>query len=102
LRSIASDPWQSVKLSIQKAAVLLGDYDVPDSQSYAATRQFVSLLKWLPSFGCIGGLALVGAVLSMKTWRQHWLLAGIVLVFGASILLTYNFGRMRLGMMPAM
>jgi 4-amino-4-deoxy-L-arabinose transferase-like glycosyltransferase len=101
VREIFADLPRSLKLTVQKAAVLLGDYDVPDSQSYAATRVFVPLLKLLPSFGCVGGLALVGAALSLQTWRQHWLPASMVAVFAVSILLTYNFGRMRLGMMPA-
>jgi 4-amino-4-deoxy-L-arabinose transferase-like glycosyltransferase len=102
LRAIAADPLRSLKLTAQKAAVLFGDYDVPDSQSYAATREFVTILKWLPSFGWIGGLAVVGMFLSLASWRRHWLPLGVVAAFTLSILLTYNFGRMRLGMMPAM
>jgi tetratricopeptide (TPR) repeat protein len=99
VRAILNDPLRSLKLTLLKGAVLLNDYDVPDSQSYAATRHFVVVLKILPSYGWVSGLGILGGVLCLRR-REGILLLGMILAFVVSILLTYNFGRMRLGMMP--
>lgn len=100
LRAIANDPLRSIKLTFAKAAILLGDYDVPDSQSYVATRQFVPALWVLPSFGWIAGLGLIGMALCLRDWRTHLLPLGFVAAHTLPILIFYNFGRFRIGMMP--
>lgn len=100
LRSIASDPIRTVKLTVSKGLILLNDYDVPDSQSYVATRRFVGTLRWLPTFAWIGGLALVGMAICLFERSRFLLPLGIVLALTLPILIFYNFGRFRLGMMP--
>lgn len=100
LQAMIDDPLRSLQLTFSKAAILLGDYDVPDSQSYVATRQFVPALWVLPSFGWIAGLGLVGMGLCLRDWRRHVLPLGFVAAHTLPILIFYNFGRFRIGMMP--
>jgi 4-amino-4-deoxy-L-arabinose transferase-like glycosyltransferase len=99
LRSIAANPARTVQLTLSKAAIMINDYEVPDSQSYAATRRFVPVLRVLTSFGWLGGLSLVGMAICFRT-KQFMLPLGMVIAHAAPILIFYNFGRFRLGGMP--
>jgi hypothetical protein len=100
LKSALADPLRAIGLVVKKAAILLGDYDVPDSQSYVATRHFVPALWILPSFGWIGGLGLLGLALCLPAWRRYVLPLGFIAAHVLPILIFYNFGRLRIGMMP--
>jgi hypothetical protein len=100
LKAMAEDPWRAVALTFSKAAILLNDYDVPDSQSFVATRHFVPALRVLPTFGWIGGLGIVGIALCLPAWRRYLLPLGFVAAHTLPILIFYNFGRFRIGMMP--
>jgi 4-amino-4-deoxy-L-arabinose transferase-like glycosyltransferase len=100
LRAIADDPWRTIQLAAAKAAILLNDYDVPDSQSFTAARQFVPALIVLPTLGWIGGLGLVGIALCLPCWRRYMLPLGFVAAHALPILVFYNFGRFRIGLMP--
>jgi 4-amino-4-deoxy-L-arabinose transferase-like glycosyltransferase len=100
LKAMAEDPGRTVKLTLAKAAILLNDYDVPDSQSFVATRHFVPALVILPTFGWIGGLGLVGMALCLPAWRRYLLPLGFVAAHVLPILVFYNFGRFRIGLMP--
>jgi hypothetical protein len=100
LREMAADPLRTLQLTLAKAAVLLNDYDVPDSHSLAAAREFVPALWVLPSFGWVGGLGLVGMALCLRSWRRYLLPLGFVAAHVLPILVFYNFGRFRIGLMP--
>lgn len=100
LKALLADPLRAARLTVEKGAVLLNNYDVPDSQSYVATRHFVPALWVLPGFGLIGGLGLVGIVLCLPDWRRCILPLGFVAAHVLPILIFYNFGRLRIGMMP--
>ncbi len=93
-------PGRELKFLAIKGAILLNDYDVPDSGSFVAARQFIPVLRWLPTFGWTAGLGLVGLFLCVKQGRRCILPVGFVAAHAASILLIYNFGRFRVGMMP--
>jgi hypothetical protein len=58
------------------------------------------VLRFLPSFGWVAGLGLVGTFLCLRQWRRYVLPLGFVAAHAVSILLLYNFGRFRIGMMP--
>ncbi len=83
-----------------KALILLNDFEVPDNADYRVARQFVPLLALLPTFGWIGALGMLGIAVSCKHWRRFQLPLGIMAAHAVSILILYNFGRFRLGMMP--
>lgn len=100
LRYAASHPVRTVALTAKKAVILLNDFEVNDSENFRVAKRVVGILKWLPSFGWISGLGLVGVVACWRQGRQGQLLVGLVAAHVASVLLTYNFGRFRLGLMP--
>jgi tetratricopeptide (TPR) repeat protein len=100
LRQIAADPMRTLWLTLVKASALFNDFEVPDSESYEVNRQFIPLLHWLPSFGWLAGLGMVGLVLCLLQWRSNWLIVGFVAAYAAPVLLLYNFGRFRIGLMP--
>lgn len=100
LNEIAAHPLRMLRLTCVKAAVLLNNFEVPDSASYAIARDFVPLLLILPSFGWIAGLGAWGIVLCLRRWREQWLPVAYVVAYALPVLLLYNFGRFRIGMMP--
>ncbi len=100
LREIAKAPARSVKLTATKTAIVLNNFEVPDNSIFTATRAFIPLLWILPSFGWIVGLGLVGIVVCFRYLGAYVLPLGFVAAHLLSVLLTYNFGRFRLGMMP--
>ncbi|MEX0702707.1 MAG: glycosyltransferase family 39 protein [Planctomycetales bacterium] len=98
--SIAADPWRTVKLTAVKTAILFNDFEVPDSENYRVSRRFIPLLEWLPTFGWVAGLGFVGLFRACRDWRRCLLPLGFLAAHAAGVLLTYNFGRFRLGLMP--
>lgn len=100
LRSIMNDPLRTARLTGMKAAFLFNDYEVPDGENFTVATRFIPLLRWLPTFGWIIGLGAVGACLSLCRNRRDWLVLGVASVHIVTVLLLYNFGRFRLGLMP--
>ncbi len=100
LKSIVADPTRILRLTIEKARIFFNDFEVPDGENYVVASRFVALLKALPTFGWIGGLALIGAVITVFRARQGWIVIGLAAMHVVSVLLLYNFARFRLGMMP--
>ncbi len=98
LYHVASDPLRSAQLTIKKTVILLNDNERPDSAAYPLVKEFVPVLYWLPSLGWIVGLGIIG--IPFRQLKKHLLPLGFVIAFILSILLTYNFGRFRIGMMP--
>ncbi len=100
LRHAAAHPAGTLALTAKKAVILLNDFEVNDSENYRVARRVVGILRWLPSFGWISGLGLIGAAVCWRQGRRHQLLLGLVAAHVASVLLTYNFSRFRLGLTP--
>ncbi|MEX0716839.1 MAG: glycosyltransferase family 39 protein [Planctomycetaceae bacterium] len=99
-RAVLADPGRALKLVALKGAILFHDFEVPDSENYRAYVWFVPLLRVLPTFGWIVGLGWIGLALACRDLRGNLLPIGFAAVHVASVLVTYNFGRFRLGMMP--
>ena len=97
---ILADPIRAMKLVVRKGVILFNDFEVPDSEHFAVAREFIRLLYLLPTFGWLVGLGLVGCVLSLGDLRRFQLPLGLLAMHVVSVLLTYNFGRFRLGMTP--
>tara|TARA_R110002111_G_scaffold227346_1_gene288800 strand:- start:10546 stop:12648 length:2103 start_codon:yes stop_codon:yes gene_type:complete len=100
IKSIASDPLRALQLTITKFQILLNDYEVPDSAYYLTTREFIKPLAFLPTFGLFSGLGCLGLIVSFKQGRRLLLPIGLLLAHIISILLIYNFGRFRAGLLP--
>ena len=93
-------PIRSAWLIVRKLGILVNDFEVPDSSYFDVYRLHLPLLNWLPTFGWVIGLGCVGmSVPSRDPIGQRWL-NGLMMVTVLSIVLTYNFSRFRLGMMP--
>lgn len=100
MRSMLADPARTARLAGQKAAILFNDYEVPDGENFTVATRFIAALRWLPTFGWIGGLGALGACLCVSRWRNDRLVLGMAAVHIFTVLLLYNFGRFRLGLMP--
>ena len=99
-QEILHSPGRSLKLTLKKGAIFLYDLEVPDSADYLLWRSYLPIMWLLPTFGWFVGLALLGCVTCFKNLGKHQLLLGLVAIHFISVLLTYNFGRFRIGMMP--
>lgn len=100
LQAIIDSPLRTVQLTLVKGAILLHDFESPDSGNYDVTRPFVKILYILPSFGWISGLGLLGMAVCLREWRRYLLPLGFVAAHATSVLIIYNFGRFRTGMIP--
>jgi len=98
--SILVDPWRALRLAGLKGVILFNDFEVPDSEYYQVARELVPVLYALPSFGWLAGLGFVGLACSLRPVGPRLLPIGMLAMHVASVLLTYNFGRFRLGMTP--
>jgi hypothetical protein len=99
-------PLRTMELVARKTAILFNDFEVPDSEDYSVSAEFVPLLRVLPSFGWLVGFGAIGIVLSLRwSMTSHatnrcWLPLGFVAAHALFVVVVYNFGRFRLGMMP--
>ncbi|MGE3315161.1 MAG: glycosyltransferase family 39 protein [Planctomycetaceae bacterium] len=98
LNSILADPGRAVGLAAKKFIGLFNNFEVPDSEHYQVAREWIPLLYVLPSFGWLVGVGFVGLAVSFSDLRRYQLPLGMLGVHVLSIILTYNFGRFRLGM----
>ncbi len=99
-KAVVENPRRELWLVGRKLAILGHDFEVDDNANFTATRRLVPVLGWLPSFGLLFGLGLQGLFFPSGGWRRWqvvWLLTAAHVL---TVLLTYNFGRFRLGMMP--
>jgi tetratricopeptide (TPR) repeat protein len=99
-RYAVAHPWRELVLTVQKANVLFKDFEVPDSASFAETRRLVPLLYVMPTFGWFAWLGFLGVLVCLKSVRRFQLPLGMAAVLVLSVLLTYNFGRFRIALVP--
>ena len=97
---IKRDPKKSFGLTWLKGRVFFHDLEVPDSADYVLWHEYLPMMWLLPGFGWFAGLGLLGCAICWRTLGKHQLLLGFIAVHLVSVLLTYNFGRFRIGMMP--
>lgn len=98
LAEVVADPGRSLALAAKKAVGLFNDFEVPDSEHYQVSRELIPLLYVLPSFGWIAGVGFVGLGICLREFRKYQLPIGLFAMHVLSVILTYNFGRFRLGM----
>ncbi len=93
-------PIREVVLSVQKLNVLLHDFEVNDSENCRVATRLIPILRFLPTFGWISALGLLGMAVGLRDVRRFALPLLIVAAHVLSVMLTYNFGRFRLGLVP--
>lgn len=91
---------RSLDLLVRKAVILLNDYEVPDSDFYSVAQRVHPLLAWLPTFSLLAGIAVVGLCVGLLIDRRFIIPISFAAVHVATVLITYNFSRFRLGLMP--
>jgi tetratricopeptide (TPR) repeat protein len=77
--------------------------EIEDSDDFYIYQQWSWLLRplaWVSHFGILAPLAVVGIFLTVKQWRQLWLLYAMILSLAASVAAFYVFGRYRLSLVP--
>jgi tetratricopeptide (TPR) repeat protein len=94
------DPGRSLLLTFLKGRIFFHDLEVPDSADYKLWRNHVPLMWLLPTFGWCLGLGLLGCVVCLRSPGNYQLVLGLLAVHLVSVLVTYNFGRFRIGMLP--
>ena len=99
-KAIADDPVRWVRLLFRKALLFLNDHELPDNYSFYSFRRFSSTLTLLPTFAFVFSLAVPGAIVSSKRWREllPLILAGAG--YMGSVMLFFNFARFRLPFIP--
>jgi 4-amino-4-deoxy-L-arabinose transferase-like glycosyltransferase len=103
LSHIASDPARWLKLLALKTRLYLSAYEEPDVEDYYLARRYSAVLRLpLTGFGLVCPLALTGAWLCRRRWRELFPLYAFVVVGGASTVLFYVFARYRLPAVPAL
>jgi 4-amino-4-deoxy-L-arabinose transferase-like glycosyltransferase len=97
--SILSDPGRALQLMGQRALIVANDFEAPDTEDFAVSREAIPFLRFLPTFGWLVGLGVLGAV-APAPGRRRFLLFGFLLAGVLGILLSYPFGRFRLALIP--
>ena len=97
---VRRDPGRSLLLTFLKGRIFFHDLEVPDSADYKLWRNYVPPLWILPTFGWCIGLGLLGCVVCLRIPGNYQLVLGLIAVHLVSVLVTYNFGRFRIGMLP--
>jgi len=99
LDDIAAQPGRYVGLIASKLAWSVSDEELRDTHSYYFFEHAAPFLRWLPGFGVIGALAVIGALTS-RGGNRSWLFA-----YAAAMLVTVVFlvvgTRYRLPLVPA-
>ena len=99
-QSIFDQPLRFVNLSVIKAVILLNNFDSPDSANLQVWPRFVPVLSLLPGFGVISGIGFLGVCMAVNGGPRQRYAIGLVVMHAVGVILVYNFGRFRIGMMP--
>ncbi len=97
---IADEPGQYVRLLASKLAWTLQDQELRDTHSYYFFERALPLLRWLPGFGVVAALAMVGVLLSGGIGR--WWLVAYLAAMLLTVLLLVVGTRYRVPLVPAL
>ncbi|MGH7887638.1 MAG: tetratricopeptide repeat protein, partial [Candidatus Binatia bacterium] len=74
--------------------------DSDDFYIYQGWSWLLRFLAWFSHFGILAPLAAVGVILTLRQWRQLWLLYGMIFSLALSVAAFYVFGRYRFPLVP--
>ncbi|HEX7284172.1 MAG TPA: glycosyltransferase family 39 protein [Vicinamibacterales bacterium] len=97
---ISVRPIASVQLLGSKLMWTLQDEEIRDTHSYYFFRETMPLLQYLPSFGLLLALAVVG--LAVRTPPSRWWLFGYFMAMLLSVVLLVVGTRYRMPLVPAL
>jgi tetratricopeptide (TPR) repeat protein len=100
---IRSQPGQWLELLGKKWLLVWNAREIEDSDDFYIYQQWSWLLRsmaWISHFGVLAPLAVMGIFLTVKQWRQLWLLYAMILSLAASVAIFYVFGRYRFPLVP--
>ncbi|HKW14151.1 MAG TPA: tetratricopeptide repeat protein [Candidatus Krumholzibacteria bacterium] len=101
LEDMRAQPARAAGLLAKKYALFFNGYEVPQIESfYIIEREFSFLRALFVRMWPVVTLAILGLILSWRAGRNRGLLAGYVLVYGASIALFFVTGRYRAQAVP--
>ena len=99
---IRAEPVRWARLLARKTRLLLNTIEITDTEDQYTYAQWSWPLKAevLWNFGTLLPLALVGVWITRSDWRRLWVLHAIVVLYAASVVLFYVFGRYRFPLVP--
>ena len=100
---IRSHPGQWFALLGNKWLLVWNAREIEDSDDFYIYQQWSWLLRslaWVSHFGILAPLAIMGILLTVKQWRQLWLLYAMILSLATSVAVFYVFGRYRFPLVP--
>lgn len=100
---IRAEPLGWITLMGRKGMLALNRVELVDTQDQYTHAEYSSVLRWTGAvfhFGVLAPLAFFGAWVVWPARRRLWPLYAIVVVYGATLLLFYIFGRYRLPLVP--
>jgi len=98
---IRNQPRHWLKLMWTKFRLFWNWYEVPDNQNFYFFSQYSCLLRMpLPNFHAVAALGLAGMVLCLSQWRKLLLLYLAVILYSATVVVFYVFGRYKLPVVP--
>ena len=103
LQYISAQPAQWLKLLGFKWLRVWNAREVEDSDDFYIYQNWswlLTLLAWVGHFGVLAPLAGVGILLTLRRWRQLWLLYAMIVALAASVTIFYVFGRYRYPLVP--
>ncbi len=103
LQYISAQPAQWLRLLGFKWLLVWNAREVEDSDDFYIYQNWswlLALLAWFSHFGILAPLAGVGVLLTLRHWRQLWLLYAMIVALAASVAVFYVFGRYRYPLVP--
>lgn len=100
---VRSQPGQWLALLSKKWLLVWNSREIEDSDDFYIYQEWSWLLRslgWINHFGILAPLAVMGVFLTVKQWRQLWVLYAMVLSLAASVAIFYVFGRYRFPLVP--
>ncbi len=98
---IAKRPRHWLGLMWTKFRLFWNWYEVPDNQNFYFFGRYSRLLRLpLPNFHAVAALGLAGMALCLRQWKKLLLLYLAVILYSATVVAFYVFGRYRLPVVP--
>ncbi len=94
---IEAQPFAFLERLWTKFRLFWNAYEMPDCYNMNfISRHFVPLLHYLPGFGLIAPLGLLGIALTARQWRKLWPFYVFIVAYMGAIIMFFVFARYRL------
>lgn len=102
LSDIRQDPAGWLRLLAKKTWLTFSAGEPLDTESFEAYTSFSRVLRWLEwwNFGAVMALAIFGAWMTRRRWRQYAVLYTIFAVMAVSVIAFFVFARYRYPLVP--